>query len=75
MKEIRPTQLEKIEKPVLGLFSVTHFDPHLTLYHGNEKGPGPVTWHTYVELQYPPSLGDGTKSARLFLRKPRRPHF
>ena len=25
------------------------FDPHLTLYLRNEKWPGPVTWHMYVE--------------------------
>ena len=54
---------------------LAHFDPHLTLYLENEKWPGLETWHTYVELQYPPSLVDGTKSAHLFLRKPRKPNF
>ena len=54
---------------------LTHFDPHLTLYLGNEKWSGPVTWHTYVEWWYLPSLGDGTKSVQQFLRKLRKTRF
>ncbi len=69
--QIGSTVFEKITKnPFL-----THFDPHLTLYLGNEKWSGPVTWHTYVEWWYLPSLGDGTKSVQLFLRKWRKTRF
>ena len=69
--QIGSTFFEKITKnPFL-----THFDPHLTPYLGNKEWSGPITWHTYVEWWYLPSLGDGTKSVQQFLRKLRKTRF
>ena len=69
--QIGLTVFEKITK---NLF-LTHFDPHLTPYLGNEKLSGSVTWYIYVEWWYLPSLADGTKSVQQFWRKLRKTRF
>ena len=63
--------LRKFGKPPI----LTHFDPHLTRYLGNEKLSGVETWYTYEKWYYLPSLGDGTKSVCQFLRKLRKTQF